>query len=157
VLCQKESFGDDVEIFGSSKSDKNSIIFQSIQSSIYTGKEAVKPLTDVATCWWWLRYTMCFRIQYLKQESGSMFGGGDLPEDLEIPNDDWNDLASVIKVLEPFRSAQLFLEREKYVSSSSFVIPTVFLCCNDSLREEGQANSTVPESIRALSRTGYEI
>ena len=92
---------------------------------------------------------MCLRIQYLKQALGSMLVGGDLPNDLEMSNADWNDLSSVIQVLEPFRNAQLFLEGEKYVSSS-YVIPSVFLC-RESLRK-GQAN-IVPQSVRALSRT----
>ena len=92
---------------------------------------------------------MCLRIQYLKQALGSMLGGGDLPNDLEMSNADWNDLSSVIQVLEPFRNAQLFLEGEKYVSSS-YVIPTVFLCRE--LLRKGQAN-TIPQSVRALSQT----
>jgi len=39
-----------------------------------------------------------------------MLGGGVIPNDLEMSNADWNDLSSVIQVLEPFRNAQLFLE-----------------------------------------------
>jgi len=76
-----------------------------------------------------------------------MFGGGDLPEDHEMSNGDWNDLSSVIKNWELFQNAKLFLEGEKYVSSSH-VILIVFLC-RDSLRK-GQEN-TVPQSVRALS------
>ena len=160
-LCYlKDSFGDDVEISAVQKATKIVSYFnQSTQAleriktaqrslQCYAGKEAKKPLTDVVTRWW-STYTMCLRIQYLKQALGSMLGGGDLPNDLEMSNADWNDLSSVIQVLEPFRNAQLFLEGEKYVSSS-YVIPTVFLC-RESLRK-GQAN-TVPQSVRALSQT----
>ena len=64
----------------------------------YAGKEAKKSLTDVVTHWW-STYTMCLRIQYLKEALGSMFGGGDLPKDLEMSN-----VGSVINVLDPFRN-----------------------------------------------------
>jgi hypothetical protein len=114
---------------------------------VYGGSTPVKPLTDVVTRWW-STYQMCNRIKYLKHALGSMFGGGDLPVDLQLSEDDWDSLSSVITILKPFRSSQQFLEGEKYVTSC-YVVPTVFEC-REGLRK-GQLPG-VPQSVRNLSK-----
>ena len=62
---------------------------------------------------------------------------------------DWKELESVHKVLNPFRTTQLSLKGEKYVSSS-FVVAT-FHTCRASLRD-GQSVDE-PESNQQLCKT----
>jgi hypothetical protein len=159
-LCyENSSFGDGIEVNAVQKATNIVLYFnkstQAVEKikqtqtllEIYEGNTPVKPLTDVVTHWW-STYQMCNRIKYLKQALGSMFGGGDLPANLQLNEDEWDSLTSVITILKPFRSSQQLLEREKYVTSH-YVLPTVFLC-REGLRK-GQLPG-VPDSIRHLSK-----
>ena len=79
-------------------------------------------VTDVVTRWW-ATHDMIERLIYLKPAIDLMAANEQLGGH-GLSNHNWVHLADMLKVMEPFKDAQLMLEGDKYVTSS-IVLPAV--------------------------------
>jgi len=92
------------------------------KSDAYT-KEPLGVVQDVTTRWW-STYSMIERLLYLRPALDDMVVADGLELAMAIHDDEWEVLEILTLLLRPFRSAQLMLEGQKYVTIS-FVIPIV--------------------------------
>lgn len=81
------------------------------------GYRAKGVVTDVVTRWW-STYAMFQRLLLLRPFINAMALNNELKDCEPLTPVDWDNIQGIQEVLKPFKSAQLFLEGEHYVTAS---------------------------------------
>lgn len=108
----------------SSQANDTLLNLQNTGGGLQANQRAVTTIQDVVTRWW-STYSMCSRLLRLKKYFEMMVVQGTLPADQNLTADQWNIVAQISKLLEPFMEAQKVLEGEKYVTIS--MVPTIIM------------------------------
>ena len=106
-----------VEVFTTSTQKMEKLLNVQRTMNIYNGKVPVKVIQDVVTRWW-STYTMLDRLVYLKPALTALVADNVIPQEDILTPDEWHTITKIIDILKPFKTAQKYLEGEKYVTIS---------------------------------------
>ena len=145
-----------VELFSKSCQKQELLLKQQSKMDLYRNKLPLRTVADVCTRWW-STHAMISRLLYLKPAMDCLKADNQIPNNLCLIDEEWSVIKDILSVLKPFKTAQKFLEGDKFVTIS--YIPLMIENIDNKLQEILTSNGTnenVKKLIQNLISDFYE-